>query len=411
MQKVLDRFTTLLSTPLPSTTTTTYLPTSVLPMGGNGAQTIIIVSSSLSNGRLSAESILSRVLKRSLPQAGARITPPPSHLVVLSSLGTERTDKFPYSMQNMMGGKLSKMYDVEEVVISTVKGRMVVEGGGGAGDVPLDYTVIKLGEIVDDSKVKKNSKGDGVGDDGVVTIRPGDSLDGTVGVEAAANVLLQAVAMQPNARNATMSVIGGMVNDSDDDIWGDAFLRLDGPELWRMEEKDIISSNNKDEVDRAFNTLTTYLEEWSLIFDNGAKGTGLTTPVTLTQPILSAVQDEGKSSSSIRVKWSLRLEFKATGTGAAYKSKSEERQLERERSTPSTTSSKKEPVVMKNVIQKKEGGIEILAEKTMGKNGIMGIRIRARRCNMNDFTVVKEISEEVIVKKVQEAVAVWKKQS
>jgi len=219
--------------------------------------------------------------------------------------------------------------------------------------------------------------------------------------------------MQPNARNSTMSVTGGMTTtaDSVDDdfvVWEDSFLRLDGPELWRMEEEGVWSKG--DGVDRAFTALTTYLGEWSLIFDNGAKGTGLTTPVRVV-PTKLRVAQEKEESSSIRAQWSVRLEFKATSTGSSYKSKSEEKQSERQRSTPSSnaSSSSKEPVVINNT-QKREGGVEMLAEKTRGTDGTMGIRVRARRCNMDDFTVVKEISEETIVKKIQEAVGVWKKQ-
>jgi len=316
-------------------------------------------------------------------------------------------------MQNMMGGKLTKMEEVEDVVVSTVKGRMVAEGS--SGNVPLDYTVIKLGDVVEDAKAMNKSKGSD-GDSSAMTIRPGDSLDGTVGVEAAANVLLQAVTMQPNARNSTMSVTGGMTTtaDSVDDdfvVWEDSFLRLDGPELWRMEEEGVWVKG--DGVDRAFTALTTYLGEWSVIFDNGAKGTGLTTPVRVV-PTKLRVAQEKEESSSIRAQWSVRLEFKATSTGSSYKSKSEERQYERQRSTPSSndsssSSSSKEPVVINNR-QTREGGVEMLVEKTRGTDGTMGIRVRARRCNMDDFTVVKEISEETIVKKIQEAVGVWKKQ-
>jgi len=422
MQKVLDCFTTLLSTSSLPTVVTDYLPTAILPMGGDGAQTLIIVSSSLSNGRSSTESMLARLLKRSLPTGGGAILPPPSHLIVLSSVGSSRTDKFPYSMQNLVGGgKLSKMNEVEECVVSTVKGRMVISAS--VRGVPSDYTVIKFGEIVEDSEVAKKNKGnlDSESYNHSVTIRPGDSLDGAVGIEAAANVLLQAVATQPNARNATMSVIGGMTTaDEGSVMWEDAFLRLDGPELWRIEETDLRSNDygNEGDADRAFETMTTFLEEWSTIFVDGAKGTGLTTPVTVVPPKLKVLQcnDEDTMLPSIRTRWSLRLEFKATTTGSSYKSKSEEKQAERERkniATPlSSTSndSSKEPAI-KTTKANKEGGVEILVERTTRKDGLMGIRVRARRCNMSDFTVVKEISENTIVKRVQEAVAAWKKNS
>jgi hypothetical protein len=70
-------------------------------MGGKNAQCAIIVSTSLSNGQSSAEGILGRVLKRTLT-AGGSVNTPPTHLVVVSPLGTERIELFPYSMQNMV---------------------------------------------------------------------------------------------------------------------------------------------------------------------------------------------------------------------------------------------------------------------------------------------------------------------
>lgn len=404
MQKVLDRFTTLIKKKFPASSSIelmTYKPTSTIPLGGNSAQCAIIVSSSLPNGRQSAESVLGRLLQRTISPGAGGIATPPSHFIVLSSLGTERTDKFPYALQNTFGGgKLDKQRDVEEVVISTVKGRMVAEGAR-LGDASRDYTIIKFGEVVEDSKVKK-----GKDDNGFVKIRPGDTLDGNVGVEAAANVLLQALAFQPNARNSTMSVVGGIAGDEtaiDGVKWGDDFLRLDGPELWRMEEDDVWTPDGKgseEGANRVFEKLANYLGEWSLVFDNGAKGTGLTTPVN--------VKPDTYLMNSSTTKWSVRLEFKPTFTGSAYKSKDEERELERQGQTsPSSSTPNKK---FKNTKQQKEGGIEVLVEKTFSNDSPVGIRVRAKRCNMDDFTVIKELSEETILKRLQEAMVVWKKQ-
>ena len=38
------------------------------------------------------------------------------------------------------------------------------------------------------------------------------------------------------------------------------------------------------------------------------------------------------------------------------------------------------------------------------------LRVRARRCNMDDATVVKELSEQTILKNLGKAVEVWKKE-
>jgi len=328
-------------------------------------------------------------MKRTIQPGGGKVAQPPSHLVVISSIGTERTDKFPYSMQNMMGGKLQKQRDVEESTISIVKGRTISDS---LNQCSLDYTILKLGEIVPDSKVKES-----------IEIMPGDSLDGKVGINAAANTLLQAVALRPTARNATLSVVGTMDESKEEADWEDIFLRLDGPELWRMEEVYMPGSSDSD-IDRKFGELIAFLEEWSIRFDNGAKGTGLTTPVRVVRSKTKTEQ----STSSIEKSWGVRLEFKQTMTGSAYKSKDEEREFEKQQ--PGSSSDLNKKVVIKTSKQKKEGGIEVLAEKIVQKDGNLYFRVRARRSNLDDSTVIKEMSEEVILKRLQEAVSIWKRE-
>ena len=60
--------------------------------------------------------------------------------------------------------------------------------------------------------------------------------------------------------------------------------------------------------------------------------------------------------------------------------------------------------------QKKEGGLEVIVEmrEALPKEGEgMRLRVRGRRCNMADDTVIKEISEGVLVKKMREGVKFW----
>lgn len=393
MQKVLDKFTSLLSdtfTDEQSIQVDTYKPTATLPMGGNSAQCAIIVASSLSNGKSSAEAIFSRIMKRTVAPGGGKVAKPPSHLVVISSVGSERTDKFPYSMQNMMGGKLGKQRDIEESTMSIVKGGTISDS---LNQVSLDYTILKLGELASDDKVKES-----------LQIMPGDTLDGKVGINAAANALLQAVALRATARNATLSVVGGIEETLEESSWEDWFLRLNGPELWRME--DVYTPGAADvDVDRKFGELTAFLEEWSLRFDNGAKGTGLTTPVRVSRSDAKLNQ----STSTIESSWGVRLEFKQTMTGSSYKSKDEEREFERQQ--PSSSNGPNKKVVVKTTKQKKEGGVEVIAEKVANVDGSIYFRVRARRCNLDDSTVIKEMSEETILKRLEEAIAVWKRES
>lgn len=364
-------------------------------MGAKNAKCAIIVSTSLSNGQSSAENILGRVLKRTLAPGGGGVSKPPTHIVVVSPVGTERIESFPYSMQNMMGGgKLKKAREVEEVAISTVKGRFIADD---ASIPSLDYTIVKLGEIVDDAKIASKQEG-------AMEIKSGDSLDGKVGVEAAANVLFRSIALQPTARNATLSVIGAMdkaegADGVEEEVWEDWFLRLRGPELWRSE---VLVEGDSD-LDRKFEELSNYMNAWSDRFNNGAKGTGLTTPV-IVSPSRFLDDIEGENPSIVR-KYGVRFEFKQTNTGFAYRSKSEEREVENLKGGQSSSGA----APIKTAFQNNEGGIEVLVEEVT-RAGKRQLRVRARRCNMDDATVVKELSEQTILKNLGKAVEVWKKE-
>ena len=54
----------------------------------------------------------------------------------------------------------------------------------------------------------------------------------------------------------------------------------------------------------------------------------------------------------------------------------------------------------------KEGGVDIVVEVTTDDD----LRVRARRCNYADDAVIKELSEETILKQLEGAIAVWKKE-
>lgn len=379
----MDKFTTLAITAFDQGFDNTvfidkYTPTSTIPLGGNNAQCVILASSVI-NGRSSAENILGRILKRTVLPGGA-IGVPPSHIVVVSKLGTERTGIFPYSMQNLMGGKLSKCLEVEETVKGIIKGRL-------EDQLPMDYTIMKIGDVVDDSKSKSK-----------FMLKAGDSLDGDVGVLAAANALLQAVAYQPSARNSTFSVIGGIDSSMSlqDSSWDDWFLRLDGPEILRID--DIVPPGTPaDIVNEKYLKLSEFIFQWSLMFDHGAKGTGLTTPVTIKKSSLPARKSEGVSQ-----RCGVVLEFKPTITGSAYKSKGEERERERQQVTSGSSNVDKTNTSM-NYKARKEGGVEILIELTTTGS----LRLRARRCNMDDSTVIKELSEDTILGKLKEALQIF----
>lgn len=383
---ILNRLATLLNEAFDSNIVVdTYSPASNIPIGGKNAQTAIIFASSL-NDRSSLESLLGRMLKRTAPVAGGSVGMPPSHVVIVSALGTERTNKMPYSMQNLFGGKLDKLREIEQAIAAISRSRIAGKQS------PLDYTVVKIGDVAsDDGKV---------GDNAEVAIRPGDVLDGPIGPNAAANVLAQSVAYQPYARNSTLCATGSLPSDADMDAaaWNNKFLCLSGPELLRVE-----AGPGADDgvLDSKFEQLGQYVAQWAENYEGDRKGTGLTTPVLVRRSRKPPSALDGVVSRS-----GVRILFQTTNTGDRYKSASEERTEENERSAvgggvrKSTTSTK--PLVGK---ARKEGGVEVLVEKTTGGD----VRVRARRCNMDSKTIVKEMSEEVIVRNLRKAVEAWVK--
>mmetsp|Transcript_20171 Transcript_20171/g.40406 ORF Transcript_20171/g.40406 Transcript_20171/m.40406 type:complete len:638 (+) Transcript_20171:51-1964(+) len=355
-----------------------YGPTGNIPIGGNNAQTALIFASSL-NDRSSLENLLGRVLKRTAPVAGSAPGMPPSHVVVVSGLGTERTNKMPYSMQNLLGGKLDKLREIEQAIVAISRSRIVGKQN------PLDYTIVKFGDIA-------SSDGN---DDVSIEIRPGDVLDGEIGPNAAANVLLQALAYQPYARNSTLCSAGSVPEGATVE-WNDEFVCLSGPELLRVDAGPGISSDDAI-LDPKYEQLAQYVQEWAATFEGDRKGTGLTTPVLVRKSRKPASEFDGVVARS-----GVRILFQTTNTGDRYKSATEEKLEEKQRSGGGAVKKSSKPLTTK---LSKEGGVEVLVEKTTDGS----IRVRARRCNLDYKTIVKEMSEGVIVRNLSKAIDAWVK--
>jgi hypothetical protein len=337
-------------------------PTSTMPLGANNAACVVTVCSSISQAS-SLNSMLDRLLRKTLGTNG-QLGQPPTQLVGISTAGTERTNKFPYSLQNMLG-KLDQRRQVEEVLRTAVKRRI--------SEPPLDFTLIKVGEFKGSAKE--------------FDLRPGDVLDDATTVETAAQTIVQAVAYQPFARNATLCVAGAlpadMKEDEDNLFWDTAFLILEGPEVWRSEDVGDAS---------VYDQLLEYVQGWAGMLSESGKG--LTTPVRADNGIRS------RSSHLVQQQDGVELLFLSTKTGRNYMSKEEERQ--REQATDKQASG-----ISGNFRKRvKEGGIDVVVEITKENK----LRVRARRCNYAEDAIIKELSEETILKRLEDAITVWKKE-
>jgi len=368
---------TLLSSSSPLEVTV-YPPTATVPLGGDNAAAVVLFCTSYTDAS-SVKAALERVLRRTISE-GAMGTPP-TQIVAVSTVGTERTNKMPYSMQNMLaGGQLDKRRQMEEAVLRTVQQH--------GGTPPLDYTICKLGEL------KEN--------DGPFQLLPGDAVDGTLAPATAVTVLTQALALQPAARNATLSCVGHLPltenNEAEQQkVLDDAFLRLDGPELLRLEH---LLEKSGGDSEKYFGQLVEYLSEWAEVL--AETGKGLTTPIRAD--IVPTSSMSSTLSPTIQRQASVRLLFLPTATGKNYVSREEERERESERkqyAAPSSSPSRYSSQMM----AKKEGGIEFSVEITVDDQ----LRVRAKRCNYGDDVVVKELSEETILSRFRKCMEVWKK--
>mmetsp|Transcript_39664 Transcript_39664/g.64935 ORF Transcript_39664/g.64935 Transcript_39664/m.64935 type:complete len:218 (-) Transcript_39664:79-732(-) len=185
--------------------------------------------------------------------------------------------------------------------------------------------------------------------------------------------------------------------------WNDKFLCLSGPELLRVEVGRGADDTDDRVLDSKFEQLRQYVKQWSMNYEGGRKGTGLTTPVLVRKSRKPPSDFDGVVDRS-----GVQILFQTTNTGDRYKSATEEKKNEKARNSGGDGSEpKKSPSSTTLVVAKgrKEGGVEVLVEKTTDGN----IRIRARRCNMDNKTIVKEMSEEVIVRSLKKAVETWVK--
>jgi hypothetical protein len=142
-----------------------------------------------------------------------------------------------------------------------------------------------------------------------------------------------------------------------------------------------------------YNQLVEYGREWAILLADTGKG--------LTTPVIAAEGIQSRSVHLVASQKGVRLLFLQTKTGKNYLSREEEKGKQREQEDNSSQMR----VNMSRL--KKEGGIDLVVALTKASNQL---RVRARRCNYADDAVIKELSEETILKRLEDhAMAVWKK--
>ena len=165
----------------------------------------------------------------------------------------------------------------------------------------------------------------------------------------------------------------------------------------------LVSSNENPTT--KFDSLSNMISSWSKVFftDDGKKKTGLTTPVTLVElKSPSQIEEEEGGGGSdddddgeIVTNYSgVQLLFKkgTTGGRAAYQDKDDEKNNKE-------GGKKKEDTT-------KEGGVEVRVEQL--SNG--DLQVIAKRCDFDEDTMIKEMSELTIIDSLKQAMVAWKKE-
>ena len=195
--------------------------------------------------------------------------------------------------------------------------------------------------------------------------------------------------MHPTTTSTQLHLFGNLFAKEKEDLLENELARF----------SHLVSSNENPTT--KFDSLSNMISSWSKVFftDDGKKKTGLTTPVTLVElkPSSSQIEEEEGGSDEdgeIVTNYSgVQLLFKKGKTGgrAAYQDKDDENK--------EGAAKKKEDTTIK------EGGVEVRVEQL--SNG--DLQVIAKRCDFDDDTMIKEMSEQTIIESLKKAMAAWKK--
>jgi len=202
------------------------------------AEAVLFVSAS-AGGSGGVEPQSMKALLGALPT-----TSPMKRLVLLSSIGVERTDKLPFNMANVFG-KLDKVRAMEQ------------ELQLAATRVAASCSVVRVGKITEAM-------------DELCELERGDAFQGEVGAAAVASLLAQSFG-RSEVVNATFSA-GPPPRASEAFAgWEDEFTKLEGPEVLRFAFGCAI----------AHGSVVGWLRTWARDLLTPGLTSGLTSPIEI----------------------------------------------------------------------------------------------------------------------------------
>jgi len=192
-----------------------------------------------------------------------------------------------------------------------------------------------------------------------------------------------------------------------------------------IEQFDGNANDNDNDIDVKFESLSDYItNKWAMLFVTGT--IPLTTPVRLSKNPTTSTKstdrddDDDDDDETVEDVAGCRLIFQKVDTG--YKSSKEEDNATGGGGGDDGTGTGTTTSVDRN--ETKQGGVEIVVEKISSSSSLVTtprssvdamsrrslLRVRARRCEIDDDTMIKEMSEDIIVEELRKAIDVWKKE-
>ena len=145
-----------------------------------------------------------------------------------------------------------------------------------------------------------------------------------------------------------------------------------------------------------FDSLQDYLKKWAKLLEEDPKGMGLTTKVKAVVPTFSPLVKEQVTTEGVKFLTSVQLLFQPPSGGTGYGDKDDEKD---DGGNDNSNKKKKKKAA--------EGGVEVVVlEEASGR-----LKILARRCNMDEDTMVKEMSEQAIIDELKKAIRIWKEEA
>ncbi len=145
----------------------------------------------------------------------------------------------------------------------------------------------------------------------------------------------------------------------------------------------LLRSNDKNIIDVKFDSLSIMISSWSKMFSGDHKKMGLTTAVD--------VIELPKSDDTAGVQFLFK---KGKGGRSAYHDKDE-----KDDDNNGKEKRQKEETI-------KEGGLQVIVNKLSDGN----LEVIASRCEIEEGTMIKEMSEQTIIDSLGQAMQAWKKE-